>query len=128
METPAPARQTKRRGGRPPLPEAEFRSFQFKVGLTEAENAQFIERCERVGLNSNNKSRGAFARAALLNQKIDSVPQANKNVLIALNRIGSNVNQITRKSNSGAQLGAADIAQLKEAIADLATVALGGEE
>lgn len=92
------------------------RTKQCLVRLTSDEYARVAEKADRAGLPA-----GAFMRAAALGE---AGPRAQRRVpadrdtllriLGQLGKIGSNVNQIAKRLNSG---GPADISLLREALA-----------
>jgi hypothetical protein len=50
-------------------------------------------------LKKENLTFSEFARASILNKKIKKTPKAKKELLFELNKIGNNLNQITRLVN-----------------------------
>ncbi len=86
----------KNKCGRPRKIDAERRDFSYRPGYTEAENERLEQRAEAAGL-----SVAEFIRAATLNLKINSIPAANRDAIVALNRIGNNINQVARSLNAG---------------------------
>ena len=80
---------------------AEQRRHMVSFRVTSAELARIYERAASAGqINANE-----FARAAALNQPVplrqDNVPVANAHAVSELNRLGVNLNQITRQLNAG---------------------------
>ncbi len=89
--------RNQRRGGRPrKLPE-ELRTYIYQVGLTKHENNIICERAESVGLPPHE-----LIRKLTLNQRVNTVPMVNREALVELNKIGNNLNQLTKAANSGA--------------------------
>jgi len=88
--------ERKNKCGRPRKIDAERRDFSYRPGYTEAENERLEQRAEAAGL-----SVAEFIRAATLNLKINSLPAANRDAIVALNRIGNNINQVAKQLNSG---------------------------
>ncbi len=86
----------KKRGGRPRKLPQEVRSFCYHPGFSEAENARLEQRAEAAGLPV-----AEFIRAACLNLQINSLPAVNREAIVALNRLGNNINQVARSLNAG---------------------------
>lgn len=107
------ASQTSRRnrGGRPRKLDSEFRGYSLKVGLNDFEYRKLIDRAESVGLGAP-RMRSEFVRKLILNSKINSVPTINKTAIAELNKLGQNLNQLTRLANSSASIDQAQIAQI----------------
>lgn len=88
--------ERKNKCGRPRKIDAERRDFTYRPGYTEAENDKLEQRAAAAGL-----SVAEFIRVSSLNLQIKTIPAANRDAIIALTRIGNNVNQVARKLNSG---------------------------
>ncbi len=126
METELSANSSirkKSKGGRPRLPDAELRDRRMLVSLTDAELDQLVARAERAGMGGTKWTRAEFARRAMLNLPIKSIPQVNKDVLVSLSKIGSNIEQMRKL---GYENQAADLSGIKEAISALYEIALNG--
>ena len=88
--------QTKnRKVGRPKLSADERRSFQIKIGFTPGQYEALSERAESAGLSDVE-----LIRRLAVNQQFYSVPSVNRTALIELNKIGVNLNQLTKLANS----------------------------
>ncbi len=87
--------QKKRRGGRPRLSLDERRSYQVRIGFTPSQYEKLEERAESAGLNETE-----LIRRLSINQQFCTVPAINRNALIELNKIGVNLNQLTKIANS----------------------------
>ena len=103
------------RGGRPRKLDAEFRGYSLKVGLNDFEYSKLIARAESVGLGSV-RMRSEFVRKLIMNSKINSIPTINKSALSELNKIGNNLNQLTRLANSNQSIDSNQIAQIYASI------------
>jgi hypothetical protein len=88
-----------RRGGRPRMPPAARRRVQVNVWLTEAEEALLGERARATGLALSVYVR--TAALAIRTAPLVEIPRANLAVVSQLQRIGNNLNQLTRLANSG---------------------------
>lgn len=89
-----------RRGGRPTLLPEERRRNQLTIGFTDAQFNLLIERAEAAGL-----SEIELIRRLSLNLEIKTIPAANREAIIELNRIGRNINQVARKLSTGVVSG-----------------------
>ena len=85
----------RRRGGRPRLSEDERRSYRIKIGFTPSQYQTLVERSEAAGLSDVE-----LIRRLAINQQFHTVPSINKSALIELNKIGVNLNQLTKIANS----------------------------
>ena len=92
-------RPRSRRGGRPRMPPAARRRVQVNVWLTEAEEAVLGERARATGLALSVYVR--TAALAIRTAHLSEIPRANLAVVGQLQRIGNNLNQLTRLANSG---------------------------
>lgn len=81
------------KGGRPPKTTAEKRSERITLNLTKSE----LETIKQKAGKSNLMLPDYLRRAAL---KVE-VNQYNPNLITALSRIGANLNQLTKRANSG---------------------------
>lgn len=86
----------KNKGGRPRLSDDYVRSYAVEVSLNESELSQFQSRLASVGLEQNKQTRAKFIRKLILNEPINSVPVVNKVAIVAINRVGVNLNQLIR--------------------------------
>lgn len=89
----------KRRGGRPPLTPDERRRYKVKVGFTTSEFERLLDRAE-----SANLPEPEFIRRICINQPIYTIPKINADALIAINRIGNNINQLTQIAHRAEQI------------------------
>lgn len=105
-------------GGRPRKTDDEYRGYSIMVSLNEFENAKLQERADSVGLGSQ-KMRSSFIRKLILNAKINSISPISKNAIIELNRIGQNLNQLTKLANSNNQIDPNQIAQIHAEIRNI---------
>ncbi len=112
------------RGGRPRKLDDELRGYVCSVSLNQTEYAKLIERAESVGLGAL-KMRATFVRKLIMNAKINSVPLINKEALSELNKIGQNLNQLTRLANSNASIDPNQIAQIHAEIKAIGQNLLG---
>lgn len=88
--------EQKSKGGRPRKLPQERREFCYHPGFSQAENNKLEQRAEAAGLPV-----AEFIRAACLNLQINSLPAANREAIVALNRLGNNINQVAKQLNSG---------------------------
>ena len=102
----------KRRGGRPRLLADERRSFQVKVGFTPSQYQKLAERAETANIPEPE-----FIRRVCINQPIYTIPKVNAQALVELNKIGVNINQLTKVSNTSANFNA--IAELQKITIEL---------
>jgi PP-loop superfamily ATP-utilizing enzyme len=79
----------KRRGGRPKLSASEKKRWSIRPGFSDSQFEKIVQLAETAGL-----SEAEFIRRTVLNVKITSLSQVNKDALVLLNRISNNVNQI----------------------------------
>lgn len=112
------------RGGRPRKLDDELRGYVCAVSLNSNEYAKLIERAESVGLGAL-KMRATFVRKLIMNAKINSVPLINKEALAELNKIGQNLNQLTRLANSNATIDPNQINQIQAEIKTIGQNLLG---
>lgn len=92
-------RPRRRRGGRPRLAETDRRRVRVYLHLTAAEGERLAERAGATGFPL-----GTYVRIAALATRTSppaEIPQANLAVVLQLQRIGNNLNQLTRLANSG---------------------------
>ena len=89
--------ERRRRGGRPPLAEAEQRRHKVTVSLNERERALVEAKAVRAGLPV-----AAYLRAAGAGRRLDR--RINDRVYHQLARIGVNVNQMARVANASGRL------------------------
>lgn len=89
--------ETDRKRGRRKLPPDEIRDTTIKFRVNEKELAYLNELKNRAGIEM-----GHLIRQELLKSqpKKITIPTVNSNALLALNRIGNNINQIAKKLNS----------------------------
>jgi hypothetical protein len=92
-------RLRRRRGGRPRLPPAARRRVQVNVWLTAAEEAILEERARATGLALSVYVR--TAALAIRTAPLSEIPRSNLAVVSQLQRLGNNLNQLTRLANSG---------------------------
>lgn len=85
----------RRRGGRPRLSEDERRSYRIKIGFTPSQYQTLVDRAEAAGLSDIE-----LIRRLAINQQFHTVPSINRDALIELNKIGVNLNQLTKIANS----------------------------
>lgn len=116
--------QKTKKNGRPKKLEDEIRSFVCAVSLNQTEYAKLIERAESVGLGAL-KMRATFVRKLIMNAKINSVPLINKEALAELNRIGQNLNQLTKLAHSNATINPNQINQIHAEIKSIGQNLLG---
>ena len=112
------------RGGRPKKLDDELRGYVCAVSMNETEYAKLIERAESVGLGAL-KMRATFVRKLIMNAKINSVPLINKEAITELNKIGQNLNQLTRFANINATIDASQINQIQAEIKTICQNLLG---
>ena len=86
----------KNKGGRPRKLPQERREFCYHPGFSATENTRLEQRAEAAGLPV-----AEFIRAASLNLQINSIPAANREAIVALNRLGNNINQVAKQLNAG---------------------------
>lgn len=103
---------------RPPKDDAQKRSERFNLRLTLSELAHLQEQAENAGLMPHE-----YARRRILGHQVQAPPRiADDALLAALNRIGVNLNQLTRADNAGrdmSRLAAPTLAQLEELFAQI---------
>lgn len=105
-------KKKKRKGGRPRLTSDEKRSFQIKVGFTPSQYQKLAERAETANLNQPE-----FIRRICINQPIYTIPKVNSAALIELNKVGVNINQLTKISHTSANFNA--LAELQKITIEL---------
>ena len=105
-------KKKKRKGGRPRLTSDEKRSFQVKVGFTPSQYQKLSERAETASL-----AEPEFIRRICINQQIHTIPKVNSQALVELNKIGVNINQLTKVSNASANFNA--LAELQKITIEL---------
>lgn len=84
----------KRKTGRPRLIEAERRAYSIRPGFNQHEFEKLEQRAEAAGLDISE-----FVRRLALNQQFHALPTINRQALVELSKIGSNVNQLARVAN-----------------------------
>lgn len=89
----------KRKGGRPALQHDQRLAVRISIGYTEREAIALSERAELAGVSDIK-----FIKQISLNQPFKTIPVANRQFLIELNRIGNNINQIAHKANASGSL------------------------
>jgi len=99
MTTQPPEPTGRNRGGRPRLLPEERRRHIFQPGFNDAEAKRLIDRAEQAGLDTVE-----LIRRLALNAQINTIPTCNREAMIELNRIGSNLNQVARALNAGQRL------------------------
>lgn len=87
---------TRNRGGRPRLSDDQRKTVRIRVGFTVAEAEQIDELAAEAGVDAFH-----LIRAAALHLKITAIPTINREALIELNRVGTNLNQAVKRLNSG---------------------------
>lgn len=102
----------KRKGGRPRLTIEERRSYKIKVGFTPSQYEKLSERAENASL-----AEPEFIRRVCINQPIYTIPKVNSLALIELNKIGVNINQLTKISHTSANFNA--LAELQKITLEL---------
>lgn len=86
----------KNKGGRPRKLPQERRDFIAYPCFTESEWAKLETRAAAAGLPV-----AIFIRTVALNLQINSLPEANREAIVALTRLGNNINQVARSLNTG---------------------------
>lgn len=109
----------KNKGGRPRLSDDDVRSYAVEVSLNESELAQFQSRLASVGLEQNKQTRAKFIRKLILNEPINSVPICNKVAVVAINRVGVNLNQALKTGKLNDEILIAMKADLSKATSQL---------
>ncbi len=89
------SKRSTRKGGRPKLITEERRRNSIRPGFTDAEFFKLENRADNAGLDL-----AEFVRRLALNKQFISVPEINRQALVQLSRIGSNLHQITKIANS----------------------------
>lgn len=85
---------------------------QMKVYVTKDEKIELVEMAETVGMSFS-----SFARAVLLEYEIEENPEELRKVRYELNKMGVNVNQMSKVANQkGALPAAEELANLKHQI------------
>lgn len=88
---------TKNKGGRPAKSEAAKRKHSLKLGFSVDEYAQFSKRAAAFGLGTSPPLLAKFARKCILDEPLVSVPLPNRELAVAMNRLGANFNQALRR-------------------------------
>jgi hypothetical protein len=92
------------------------RPYQIKFDVTEEEKALIDKRQEQSGITN----KGAFYRKMLIDGIVVKTDMsALKDVTIAINRIGNNVNQIARRANQTGRVYEEDIKELDEKMGEI---------
>lgn len=86
----------KNKGGRPRKLPQERRDFIAYPCFTESEWERLEKRAAVAGLPV-----AIFIRTVALNLQITSLPEANRDAITALNRLGNNINQVAKQLNTG---------------------------
>ena len=104
--TPETAEQTRNpKGGRPKKSAGEIRSTAVLLRLTISEKAAISANAERAGLDVSDYLRSlgtGTAAPARPASNDDALPAGNAALISEVNRIGVNVNQLTRAVHRGA--------------------------
>ncbi len=103
--------KSKHPGGRPRISDAEYRGFRVLICLNEFENNKLQERADSVGLGAE-RNRAVFIRKLITNAKINSIAPISKTALIELNKIGQNLNQLTKLAHSNHEIDSIKIDQI----------------
>lgn len=113
----------KRKGGRPRLSVDERRSYQVRIGLTPAQYLKIEQRAESAGLNEVE-----LIRRLAISQQFYTVPAINRTALVELNKIGVNLNQLTKSANQTSALNVEAIQQIKAEIKNIAKTLVGSDD
>lgn len=81
---------------RPELSDDDKMTAVVKVRMTQSDFEALKSRAESSGMKLPE-----FLRRSALSRKIKTVPIVNQQTFIALGKIGSNLNQLTRAANEG---------------------------
>ena len=88
------------------------RDIDFHVYLNEEENEILESLCKRLRVN-----RSVLIRALILGKRLVEAPPVDyKQFIIALRRVGTNLNQLTAKANS---IGFIDRAECREVLSEV---------
>lgn len=109
-----------RRGGRPRLSEDERRSYRVKIGFTPGQYQTLVDRAEAAGLSDVE-----LIRRLAINQQFYTVPSINRAALADLNKIGVNLNQLTKTANQTSALNAEVLQEIKAEIKNIAKTLVG---
>lgn len=92
------------------------RPYQIKFNVTEEEKALIDKKQEQTGI----KSKSAFYRKMIIDGAIINTDvSALKDVTVAINRIGNNVNQITRRVNQSGRVYEEDLKEISEKMGEI---------
>lgn len=92
------------------------RPYQIKFNVTEEEKALIDKKQEKAGI----KSKSAFYRKMIIDGVVIKTDvSALKDVTVAINRIGNNVNQITRRANQNGRVYEEDIKEISEKMGEI---------
>ncbi len=92
------------------------RPFQIKFDVSAEEKELIDKKQEQTGI----KNKGAFYRKMIIDgYVINTDVSAIKDVTIAINRIGNNINQIARRTNQTGNIYKEDLQEINEKIGDI---------
>lgn len=87
------------------------RPHQIKFNVSDEEKALMDKKQEQTGI----KNKGAFYRKMIIDgMVINTDVSAIKDVTVAMNRIGNNINQIARRANQNGRVYKEDIKEINE--------------
>ncbi len=111
-------------GGRPKISDKHKKIIRFSIQFTPVEEQIIIKYLDKNNLVKISKSN--FFKNIILNSIQNNVINFKRNAdpkaLLALNKIGNNINQIAKKSNSIDALGDADIKKLHLALETISQI------
>lgn len=92
------------------------RPFQIKFNVSAKEKELIDKKQEQTGI----ENKGAFYRKMIIDgYVINTDVSAIKDVTIAMNRIGNNINQIARRTNQTGNIYKEDLQEINEKIGDI---------
>lgn len=97
MTTQSDQPTRRRLGGRPKLLPEERKTVRMQVGFTQHQAELLADRADAAGLTDTE-----LIRRLALQQPLNTIPAANREAIIELNRIGNNINQIAKGLNASA--------------------------
>lgn len=110
-----PQKRSNRHGGRPKMQPFERRCYGVKIAFNEADWQKFEARAANAGLHE-----AEYLRRIANNVEIRTYPAINREALLELGKIGTNINQIAKVANStGSTTHLEELKKLSEQIKNL---------
>lgn len=92
------------------------RPHQIKFNVSDEEKAIMDKKQEQTGI----KNKGAFYRKMIIDgMVINTDVSAIKDVTVAMNRVGNNINQIARRANQNGRVYEEDLKEINEKLGSI---------